>query len=253
MRKALLFGLLAFALSVVPARADPFYIPNPGTPGSYFDFTFAVGGSIALVPGEVGFVPATVQNTGTLPLTWQLWDETLSMGGSGWNSFDQGFIWGCCSRSLGPHIRVAEGHTTDINPSTIGQDPDFSALSGVTINPGATFNFDIFSVWLDPTTAIGTIGSFSSFGSFAYGGYRQTMKIDDFIRVNWTASLNPSTGGLNAVGVGDPTPFPAFIQDPRQVPEPSTLLLLSGGLAAVLVGRRRRPVRRLNADGWPLD
>src|SRR5262245_1262642 len=75
-------------------------------------------------------------------------------------------------------IYIADGHVEPVPLQTFPP-PDFSALSNVTINPGQSLTFDLFSLILPSTVAIGQTGAFNTdlqldFGRPIYEGWQSS-------------------------------------------------------------------------------
>jgi hypothetical protein len=244
LRSALFISLtISAALLLIPSPslASPIVVGN----GTY-DLTFSVATSVPVTPGQTAFVPAVITNTGTLPIIFQHWDSTLPIGGFGWNFNSPGFAVGFGGYSfLGPgDLVLAEGLVDPVIPrpfSCCNGTPDFSNVSDVTINPGNSLTFVLYSVSL-----AGSSGQFENyiqlnFGDPVFRGFEST---------NFTVTIFSSEDGepgsfiapqLRNFGFGPNSPSPT-------TPEPASLLLLGTGLALCVrrlyASREAGPVQR---------
>jgi hypothetical protein len=162
-----------------PARgiAGPIFLDDAQT--QFYDLKFFVSSSITLVPGQTGFVEAANTNNGNVGAGFTEYDSSNSIGGFGWNFNDLGLAIGFQGQSFSgfPSDQLFQVEDGKIDPlSLIGSEPNFSYLSNVTIEPGETLEFELYSWVFDSSAPLRIAGIFSTanrfvFGSLDYAGY----------------------------------------------------------------------------------
>lgn len=237
-RWQILSSVVAITFIATSAVASPIYLNADHT--QYFDFNFSVNSSVVLVPGQTGFVMATLENTGTEAVTFQEYDSSNPIGGYGWDFYLPGLALG----GGGGVTRGDLGYTTrfgyefgQVSTVTAGTGPSFSHLSNVTINAGDSLTFTLYSMLIDPSVSEGTSGTLESaiqmyFGSPIFAGFWSDRYIIDI-----TAGNAYGLGSMQQVGLDN------FQFSPRvpTVPTPIGLpLFLFGLLGLGLIGRRRK-------------
>jgi hypothetical protein len=160
----------------------------------------------------------------------------------------QGFVWDFSAGGwfVGPHDTAFCPSCTSNGTSNLVAAGDRGATARVVMNPDGGGSFDLFT--LDAATANTTeanildiVGTFSGGGtasaSLSIDGSFNGYSLSGFVGLSSVEFSSRNSGAYN---------FGGFSIDnlsttaPAGVPEPSALLLLAGGLAALYASRRKR-------------
>lgn len=228
--RRLALALSALILTASVAQAAPITIG-----AQTFEALISVEQVTSLIPGTIGHLEATIQNIGPTAMTFQNWNAAFPPGGYGFNSTTN--AWALYSGRVGtitdPRLHYGTGTGTPGSP-----DADLSELSGVTIAPGGSLSFILWSLLLDPDVALGSTGLIDSRLELIYGGTTlYGWESSGAYDMNWTAADVASHGGsadvpLTVITPRSTNPFPNG-GGPIGTPEPSSLLLGFAGLAWV--------------------
>jgi hypothetical protein len=214
-----------------------YLVNDPSSLDGTLALEFGVSRAITLISGETGYVIASIHNVGTLPISFKDYDKTNSSGGFGWLFNDPGFGIGFGSVVSNGFTYTSSFEYGMVN-SPQSQGPNFSHLDGVSIAPGESFEFNLYSLNLSgPTGANAWLQTYNqlNFGSPLYVGFETAQY-----------TINISMGTVASVTAPEPLALIrsfAFTPSTQEVPEPSTLLLLSSLLPGLYIARRRKYAR----------
>ena len=184
--------------------------------------------SVNLVIGQAGYFPVTVKNTGTLALAFKDYDPANPVGGYGWNFNDPGLavgFGGVIINNLGLMFDygMVPGIVPDADLTGSYHHPDLSFLNGVSIRPGESFSFTVFTFLL----STGSSNTFRSalqldLGSPLYAGWQGGAFT---VAINRAATF--STGPLHQVNLTEFSFAPVEPPPPSVVPEFPSLAIWS--------------------------